>query len=106
MENYKINVKYPKSKLDDISQWWVSHQEYDINEYEDFVEIVLRQNWEQEQIQRLRTERERICFPIINRGQLWYNQLTEEQKNELETWYKAWLDVTKTYIKPKAPNWI
>ncbi len=38
--DYQENVQYPKSELDNIAQWWQTHQEYDVNEYEDYVEIV------------------------------------------------------------------
>lgn len=61
---------------------------------------------DQELIEELRQQREEECFSIINRGALWYNTLTEEQLTELQTWYKAWLDVTETKIVPKKPIWI
>ena len=35
----------------------------------------------------LRNMRERVCFPVINRGKLWYDSLTSEQLNELKKWY-------------------
>ena len=54
----------------------------------------------------LRSQRETECFPIINRGQLWYDTLNEEQKTELKEWYIAWLDVTDTLVVPNKPNWI
>ena len=54
----------------------------------------------------LRRRREAECFPIINRGQLWYDTLNEEQKAELKEWYIAWLDVTDTLVIPNKPNWI
>ena len=54
----------------------------------------------------LRRRRETECFPIVNRGQLWYDTLTEEQKAELKEWYIAWLDVTDTLVVPNKPNWI
>lgn len=54
----------------------------------------------------LRARRQSICFPIINRGQLWYNTLTESQKKELNIWYKAWLDVTETLTEPVKPEWL
>jgi len=57
-------------------------------------------------IEALRQERERICFPIINRGKLWYDTLTNEQYAELKQWYYDWLDVTKTQTIPEAPNWL
>lgn len=38
--------------------------------------------------QALRRRRIGECFSVINRGQLWYNTLTEEQKQELQIWYQ------------------
>lgn len=61
---------------------------------------------EEEQLNQLRALREDICFPIINRSQLWYNRLTDEQKVELNTWYDAWLKVTETKIVPEKPAWL
>lgn len=54
----------------------------------------------------LRQIREEECYAIINRGILWYNTLTEEQKTELLSWYDEWKDVTETFVKPKRPEWI
>lgn len=54
----------------------------------------------------IRNRRERECFPIINRGSLWYNKLTEQQKAELSTWYEAWLDAPETGTAPTAPVWL
>ena len=54
----------------------------------------------------LRSQRETECFSIINRGQLWYDTLTESQKAELKEWYIAWLDVTDTLVVPNKPDWI
>lgn len=54
----------------------------------------------------LRSQREAECFPIVNRGQLWYDTLTEEQRAELKEWYSAWLDVTDTLQVPAKPSWL
>ena len=54
----------------------------------------------------LRNRRSYQCFPIINRGKLWYERLTKEQLKELEEWYQKWLDVTVTLQEPKKPNWL
>lgn len=54
----------------------------------------------------LRSQREKICYPVINRGALWYNRLTAEQKEELDIWYQAWLDVTETKVAPEMPEWL
>lgn len=54
----------------------------------------------------IREQRAKICFPIINRGRLWYDRLTEEQVAELRDWYSAWLDAPDTLIVPKTPEWV
>lgn len=61
----------------------------------------------EEQIKaNIRANREEKCFPIINRGQLWYDMLTEAQHNELAVWYKAWLDATETMVEPNDLDWV
>ena len=59
-----------------------------------------------ELLYNLRTRREKECFPIINRGKLWYNCLTDDQIAELNDWYFAWLNVTETMIVPVKPQWL
>lgn len=54
----------------------------------------------------LRAQREKACFPYVNRGSLWYNKLTDEQKEELDIWYQEWLDVTDTRVIPEKPEWL
>ena len=54
----------------------------------------------------LRVTRKKECFPIINRGVLWYNTLTEDQAIELSQWYQDWLDVTNTLVVPTMPEWL
>ena len=54
----------------------------------------------------IRSRRSSECFPIINRGALWYGKLTEGQKTELEEWYQAWLDAPATGIAPDVPEWL
>lgn len=54
----------------------------------------------------LRNKREEECFPVINRGELWYAKLTAEQKEELSVWYQAWLDAPQTGIIPTKPEWL
>lgn len=61
---------------------------------------------ETELIEELRARREAECFPVINRGQLWYDRLTEGQKSELSAWYQAWLDVTETKEAPEKPEFL
>lgn len=68
-------------------------------------------------LEQLRYRREEECFPYINRGVLWYNTLTtEQQQQELNTWYQAWLNVPQAYLEikptdietiiPAKPNWL
>lgn len=54
----------------------------------------------------LRNKRTSECFPIINRGKLWYDNLTQEQLAELDKWYNDWLNVTETLDEPVKPSWI
>lgn len=61
---------------------------------------------DQRELASLRSQREKVCFPYINRGELWYSKLTAEQKDELDVWYQAWLDVTETRIVPDTPEWL
>lgn len=58
------------------------------------------------ELQNIRTRREIECFSVINRGQLWYNKLTDDQKNELPEWYQQWLDAPETGVIPKKPSWL
>lgn len=71
---------------------------------------------EEQILDNLRARREYECFSYVNRGALWYNTLTSEQQQELDTWYQAWLDVPQVYqetkptdietIIPAKPNWL
>lgn len=54
----------------------------------------------------IRSQREAECFPVINRGALWYDKLTEEQRAELSAWYEAWLDAPQTGVAPSKPTWL
>lgn len=54
----------------------------------------------------LRRQRKIVCFPIINRGKLWYDKLSASQMEELTAWYHAWLNVTDTLAIPEKPSWI
>ena len=52
----------------------------------------------------LRDRRYLECFTIINRGILWYNLLTDEQRLKLDKWYREWLDITDTYRNAYEKN--
>lgn len=54
----------------------------------------------------LRARREQECFMVVNRGALWYDKLTDEQKEELSSWYEEWLNAPETGIIPSKPTWI
>lgn len=54
----------------------------------------------------IRSQREAECFQVINRGALWYDKLTDEQKEELSSWYEEWLNAPETGIIPSKPTWI
>ena len=61
---------------------------------------------EKERLSVFRKQRETECFPIVNRGKLWYDCLSFEQLAELKQWYHDWLDVTKTLVIPVKPKWL
>lgn len=71
---------------------------------------------EEQILDTLRARREEECFSYVNRGALWYNTLTTEQQQELNTWYQAWLDVPQVYLEtkpsdietiiPEKPSWL
>lgn len=56
--------------------------------------------------QQLRQERVDVCFPIVNRGKLWYDSLSDEKLAQLQTWYLQWLDAPQTKIRPKDLEWL
>ena len=60
----------------------------------------------QRELTNLRHQREKVCFPYINRGEMWYSRLSADQKDELGVWYQAWLDVTNTKVVPQTPEWL
>lgn len=78
------------------------------DEYEDIQVYIPYTEEEIAQIKAdgLRAQRAAQCFPIVNRGALWYEKLTEEQKSELSAWYEAWLDAPATSIIPDMPTWL
>lgn len=54
----------------------------------------------------IRQHRDEVCFPVINRGEMWYSILTDAQKEELKAWYTAWLDAPETLVEPEMPTWL
>ena len=60
----------------------------------------------EEQKAEYRLRREKECFSVVNRGQLWYEGISITQLLELRQWYKAWLEVTETMVVPEKPAWL
>lgn len=54
----------------------------------------------------IRTRREKECYSVINRGQLWYEGISLARLAELRQWYKAWRDAPATLIIPDKPAWL
>ena len=54
----------------------------------------------------IRFERQRVCFPVVNRGQFWYDTLTQSEKNKIREWYQKWLDAPETGIIPNDLDFI
>lgn len=54
----------------------------------------------------LRARRAAECFPVVNRGALWYDKLTAKQLAELSVWYEGWLDAPATGEAPDEPAWL
>ena len=54
----------------------------------------------------IRARRNRECFPIINRGNVWYDMLDTEEKEELGKWYQEWLDAPATGMIPDLPSFL
>lgn len=54
----------------------------------------------------LRNRRAYECFQYINRGKLWYDNLSESKLKELQDWYQKWLDVTITLQPPERLKWL
>lgn len=46
----------------------------------------------------IRRKRNFECFRVVNRGQLWYNSLSQDERDELQEWYNAWL------VLPNRPD--
>lgn len=92
-------------KIYEFSEEQLSFIDKNIGLINDKLEIVDELN-EERKLEKLRAKRETECFSIINRGQLWYLTLTEQQLKELQIWYNKWLDVTKTLVEPTKPEWL
>lgn len=93
---------------EDIEDFQVNYRSYYLSDGN----MLIKSNEKQAELENnkvlsnLRSQREKICFPYINRGELWYSRLSNTQKAELSTWYQAWLDITETKIIPETPIWL
>lgn len=107
---YKIGKKLRAEEYTaDLINWLAEHNCYcrDIDEKEYIYEIAQLEPLSSEELADIiREERVYECFPIINRGELWYAQLSEEQRAELSKWYQEWLDAPSTLKKPQKPEWL
>lgn len=115
IDNYSEAVKYA-----DENNYRIVELKPDINGDRQFQIQKVPELTFDEKLDLLRDMREVDCFPIINRGVLWYNTLTEEQRLELDKWYKEWLNITDTYknayeqnmevdietVIPNKPTWL
>ena len=96
----------PEEEMDQFSEFANAYKyssatktvTFDYTKYESIVLDRLKQ--------QLRIRREKECFSIINRGELWYDTLTTDQREELSVWYQAWLDVTETLTPPDPLPWL
>lgn len=93
---------------ENIDDFEMNHRSYYLSNDNILVKSVDKQQDINEQriLTDLRFQRTKICFPYINRGSLWYETLSAEQKAELSEWYRAWLDVTNTKVVPEMPAWL
>ena len=96
-ENYKDKAKWCNENNCHIEQ---------IGSDEKGRKFLIVKNSEIDVSQALRIEREEICFPIINRGKLWYEMLDNHQQTQLKEWYLQWLEAPQTKIRPKDLQWL
>ncbi|MDR0850848.1 MAG: hypothetical protein LBN07_05255 [Christensenellaceae bacterium] len=85
---------------------WCNSNQCIIKDFEDYYIVTKPDPVQENEVDILRFRREQECFPIINRGQFWYDSLTFDQKQELSQWYQTWLNVTNTKQAPKKPEWL
>lgn len=99
-----IEIEAPDELLEDFKQ----HPE--AYKFEDDVLVLdadkLKADADAAELTVIRRRRETECFAYINRGELWYGLLTDEQKAELANWYLSWLDAPETRTIPAPPVWL
>ena len=91
-------------EVEEIPNYWM-YSKYENGQFVLDEEYQAKQQLEV-QLREIRTKRELECFNYINRGSLWYDMLTAEQKEELKAWYQAWLDAPQTKVIPLKPEWL
>ena len=99
-----VEIEAPDDLLEDFKQ----HPE--AYKLEDGVLVLdadkLKADADAAELTSIRRRRETECFAYINRGELWYSLLTDEQKVELANWYLSWLDAPETRTIPAPPVWL
>lgn len=108
--HYETIKEYPNGGKDVEWVWDIEPREAR-EAYDEYADIQVYIPYTPEELAErelavLRGRRASECFPVINRGKLWYDRLTNEQEIELSDWYNAWLDVTETKEIPVRPAWI
>lgn len=109
-KKYRVLKEYPNGgrRVEEIVAIPATPAREAYDEFEDILVYVPYTAEELENIsqQNIRARRAAVCFPIINRGILWYDTLTAEQRAELAVWYQAWLDAPAVGIIPSTPDWV
>lgn len=94
MKDYEIGVDYPLSELDNISQWWQTHRQYDVNEYEDHITLTARNS--NTYLEELRDIRQELLTAFdIYKSNVEYGieEETEQEHLDIIVWYKDLRDL-------------
>ena len=105
MGSFPDGIDVSDEFIDDLDESKICFYKYE-NGQAVFDEVKYNLACEEILLQEIRARRESECFPIVNRGQAWYNLLTEQQRIELEVWYQAWLNAPETKVVPDKLEWI
>ncbi len=111
IENFCIGGRLDESEIIEVSDiptdFMMHYHAYKVEDGQLVFDASRLQDLDDErELEELRGRRTVECFEYVNRGELWYNMLTEEQLAELDEWYKAWLNVTETRVVPDRPEWL
>lgn len=96
-----ITVELPKDFSDENYKYWRL-----VNGELVYDDALQEEVAHDEKLRAIREQRELECFSVVNRGGIWYELLTSQEKTELMDWYQAWLDATETLIIPEKPTWL